>query len=774
MPPIDLASLPDDDALSGTDQVILNDAGTAKDVTVSRLAAFAQQLSRVTVGDASATLDGAARWVSLTTAPTAARTLTLPAAATFGARVLTIADEVGVLGGTFGFSVAAAGSDTINGAASFPIVTKNAVVSFTSDGTSRWTVDIRGIGRGGTGATTALAAAANFDLIPSQTMAPWSIGDAPIYLDAGQSNAEAWGSTLAVGDQINTPLTNVFVLTNANQDYSRTDVTWTGYTSGNAMIGDNPTAQRPTTAYYIAKEWQRRINAGEALPNLYILHVAHGSQGIHPSLGGAGMWSYLRSDTATDSYYHMTRHLLSLAIRNLQTAGKNVRFLGCNWNQWESEIAFTQEAADEATGSFRAIINGFSDAVGTDIPFTFWVPRSFSYNFPARFVSVRDQILALQASNPGQFSLMDAGDHPDFLKSAYDAALPTYIASGASAAAPFGIFHNDNVHYLAKIHEWAAGKYIDKWLVQGYRGVPIRRRVIQTPSVRETRNILASLTAPTATIDTAIRTSLITDGAAQFIRRFPSIAAPAFCVGALRHVDTFSAALLRMFKASDGTTTTDIASLNESPSDAAIATFLTGEANPGQVLPFDQISGAVLTQATPANRPTWSQTLNNNRGGLLFNGTSQLLTSAARSLGTAHTIMIVATLPQSGAIRVLTGNVATAFIVYTAGSSTQGFTYVAGTGIGAGQVFWPWVATSGPAILIFRRNGSSVDLFINGVKQTTQTATALAALTLAGLGGFGTFLHSGAFYAETEWTSALSDAQCAELYNLARIAYGTA
>jgi hypothetical protein len=158
---------------------------------------------------------------------------------------------------------------------------------------------------------------------------------------------------------------------------------------------------------------------------------------------------------------------------------------------------------------------------------------------------------------------------------------------------------------------------------------------------------------------------------------------------------------------------------------------------------------------------------------MVFNGTSQVLTTAARSLGTAHTVMIVATLVQSGAIRVLTGNVATAFISYTPNNgSNQGFTYTAGSGIGTGAVAWPWVATSGPACLVFRRNGSSVDLFVNGVKQTTQTASALNALTLTGIGGFSSFLHSGAFYAEAEWTSALSDIQCAELYSLAKIAYG--
>jgi hypothetical protein len=606
-----------------------------------------------------------------------------------------------------------------------------------------------------------------------EAVAPYSIADAAFYLDAGQSNSEAWGLALAPADQINTPLSNVFVLNNTNQTYNITDVTWTGYVSGNAMIGDNPNTQRPTIAYHVAREWQRRINAGEALPNLYILHVAHGSQGIHPSLGGAGMWSYLRSDTDIGSYYHMTRHLLSLAIRNLLTAGKNVRFLNVNLNLWENEIAFSQEAADEMTGSFRTIVNGFSEAVGADIPFTFWRPRSLSYNSPARFVSVRDQIIALQASNPAQFSLMDAGLHPDFQQEAYDTALANYLVNGSSAAAPFGIFQGDNVHYLAKIYEWAAGLYIDKWLVQGYRGVPIRRRVIQTPSVRETRNLIANLYAPVAAVDASIRNNLITDGASQFARRFPSLPDPTFCIGALRHVASFSAALLRLFKDSDGTTTTDIALLNESPSDAAIATFLTGEANPGQAMPFDQVSAAVLTQATPANRPTWVQTLNNNRGGFNFNGTSQILTTASRALGTVNTIMVVATLPQTGPIRVLTGNAAANFVGYTPGATGQGFMYSTGGGIGTTQVVWPWVSTTGPACIIFRRNGSSVDLFINGVKQTTQTGTALNPLTLTGIGGFSTFLHSGAFYMESEWTSALNDLQCAELYNLAKIAYGT-
>jgi hypothetical protein len=123
----------------------------------------------------------------------------------------------------------------------------------------------------------------NVSLYETSRRAAYSTADVALAIFLGQSNAEAQGLTLAVGDQITTPLTNVFVLPRTPEshlDYSLTDVTWRGFASNNWGISPTQgTNHVPTTDYYVAKEWQRRKTEGEALPDLYMIHVSRGNTG---------------------------------------------------------------------------------------------------------------------------------------------------------------------------------------------------------------------------------------------------------------------------------------------------------------------------------------------------------------------------------------------------------------------------------------------------------------------------------------------------------------
>lgn len=120
---------------------------------------------RTTFSNAPYTVLTTDKYVAQVGTMSASRAVTLPAAnAVPAGYMLWIADESGTVTATNTIMVTRAGSDTINGATTLTLVTAYADVILVSDGTSKWSYDIRGITRGGTGATSAAAARVNLNV----------------------------------------------------------------------------------------------------------------------------------------------------------------------------------------------------------------------------------------------------------------------------------------------------------------------------------------------------------------------------------------------------------------------------------------------------------------------------------------------------------------------------------------------------------------------------------------------------------------------------------
>jgi len=104
---------------------------------------------------------------------------------------------------------------------------------------------------------------------------------------SGQSNAHAHGQLLKESDYIVNPLKNVFSLDrDPNQSFDITDVVWSGFTTQGKNLGETQD-NTYSFAYFFAKLWQNAIDCGVAdLPDLYIVQVSVGSQGIIN-----GMWN---------------------------------------------------------------------------------------------------------------------------------------------------------------------------------------------------------------------------------------------------------------------------------------------------------------------------------------------------------------------------------------------------------------------------------------------------------------------------------------------------
>ena len=107
------------------------------------------------------TIASTATVARLTTALTANRIFTLPSPLNYpSGSPLTFVDATGTVGLTYNVTLYA-GSNTVNGASSMVLSTPYASPILISNGSTAWTLDVRGVSRGGTGATTAAGARTN-------------------------------------------------------------------------------------------------------------------------------------------------------------------------------------------------------------------------------------------------------------------------------------------------------------------------------------------------------------------------------------------------------------------------------------------------------------------------------------------------------------------------------------------------------------------------------------------------------------------------------------
>ena len=101
-----------------------------------------------------------------------------------------------------------------------------------------------------------------------------------VFILLGQSNATGHGIPMAPEDRIETPLANVFGLhRDQNQSFDITQLTWSGYTSCGMNLAETQD-HTYSVANCLAASWQAQINAGAALPDLYIIQIAIGAQGV--------------------------------------------------------------------------------------------------------------------------------------------------------------------------------------------------------------------------------------------------------------------------------------------------------------------------------------------------------------------------------------------------------------------------------------------------------------------------------------------------------------
>ena len=275
---------------------------------------------------------------------------------------------------------------------------------------------------------------------------------APILIVMGQSNAHAHATRLPENEIIREPLKNVFGLSREyNQSYDLSDVCWSGFTTGGMNLGEE---QDDTCclANVFAAKWQKAIDEGADLPDLYIIQISIGGQGIAKfEVHGWNMWCPFRElrmkpgrfPDADISLYPLATEILSLAMMNLITAGKHPKIIGLHWNQWETEADTGSRALNEAEKNYENLFWGFFTALGSDktgknIPLYLYRPLTEWY----------------PAERTAKISAIFDG----FTKKYSDCRILDLRESELWNDTPktHGVFQNDGGHYLPEAHRWFA------------------------------------------------------------------------------------------------------------------------------------------------------------------------------------------------------------------------------------------------------------------------------------------------------------------------------
>ena len=142
-----------------------------------------------------------------------------------------------------------------------------------------------------------------------------------VFILLGQSNATGHASPMTEEDRIKEPLTNVYGLQRCNnQSFDITKLTWSHYLGAGTNLAEEQD-DTYSLANCFAKKWQSAIDEGEKLPDLYIIQIAIGAEGVTEKY----MWYPEREKkiipgklgTVDISMYPLALHIFSLLEKSM-------------------------------------------------------------------------------------------------------------------------------------------------------------------------------------------------------------------------------------------------------------------------------------------------------------------------------------------------------------------------------------------------------------------------------------------------------------------------
>ena len=184
----------------------------------------------------------------------------------------------------------------------------------------------------------------------------------------GQSNAVGHNLPMEEQDKILTPLRHVFGLSRTdNQSYDNTALTWNGYTSHGMNLAEEQD-HTYSIANCLAQQWENAIDGGHELPDLYIVQIAVGAQGVtekymwHPDYPKVLIPGKLGKVKIALTPF--TTHILSLLKDSIRSRGAEPEIIGIHWRGGENDFYEGGEVHRPILKDlYRQIFGGFYDRI---------------------------------------------------------------------------------------------------------------------------------------------------------------------------------------------------------------------------------------------------------------------------------------------------------------------------------------------------------------------------------------------------------------------------
>ena len=278
-----------------------------------------------------------------------------------------------------------------------------------------------------------------------------------VFMLFGQSNATGHGVPMAEDDIIKEPLKNVFGLNREpNQSFDTEKLKFTGYTSYGMNLAENQD-NTYSVANCLARAWQSDIDSGANLPDLYIIHISIGSQGVY------GMWSPTRQRKLIPgklgdcdiSMYPLACHVLSLFKKYMEENELKPDFVGMHWRGGEQE--FWQSVPnlkndDRLKNTYKTIFAGLRESLGAQFPIVL-----HKLNFEAVLSGIEDgkHLPSMRYINEVFGELEKELDGVSIFDST---RAPHYNPDD-----PYTLFRWDLIHYNPQTNTWVAKEILKEY-----------------------------------------------------------------------------------------------------------------------------------------------------------------------------------------------------------------------------------------------------------------------------------------------------------------------
>ena len=281
-----------------------------------------------------------------------------------------------------------------------------------------------------------------------------------VFMLFGQSNAVGHAMPMEEKDYISEPLKNVYGLNrDPNQSYDTTELKFTGYTSFGMNLAETQD-NTYSVANCLARRWQDEIDRGNSvLPDLYIIHIAIGSQGL------LDMWNMSREKvikpgilgTVDVSMYPLAIHVLGLFNKYCKDNGLDPDFVGLHWRGGEEEVRRGIDYLEkiDLKNEYIKFFTSLREAVSYDFPIVVHkmpFEKVFTKEDPtggclATMHYINDVFAKLSAELKDT-SVFDPTKCPFYDANQWD----------------FGIFRWDLIHYLGKTNDWVSGEILKEYM----------------------------------------------------------------------------------------------------------------------------------------------------------------------------------------------------------------------------------------------------------------------------------------------------------------------